>query len=158
MSAIRAILFGVMAMMLVLRPASAGVVVHFADLQQYSSSDFGSATPQATLSELAGHLQKLGARWLKPNQTLRIDILRVDLAGMIEPFGTQHVRVMRDATPPRIRLRYVLTQGARILQRDEETVSDINYLMNASRAASGGHLSYEKEMLADWFRRRFAAG
>ncbi|WP_315837198.1 DUF3016 domain-containing protein [Bradyrhizobium prioriisuperbiae] len=157
MSAIRIILFGTMALMLMLRPVSAGVAVHFADLQQYNSSDFGSATPQATLSELAGHLQKLGARLLKPNQTLRIDILRVDLAGMIEPFGTQQIRVMRDSTPPRIRLRYTLSQGRRVLQRDEETISDINYLMNSSRASSGGRLYYEKEMLTDWFRRRFAA-
>lgn len=158
MSTIRIILFGMMALILIPRPLSAAVIVNFTDVRQYNSSDFGSATPQATLSELAGHLQKLGARLLKPNQTLRIDILRVDLAGMIEPFGTQQIRVMRDSTPPRIRLRYTLMQGGRVLQRDEETISDINYLMNSGRASGGGRLYYEKEMLTDWFRRRFAAG
>lgn len=158
MRAIRAALLGVAVTLLVAAPAPAGVIIHFADPQQYGSSDFGSATPEATLSELAGHLQKLGTRLLKPNQTLRIDVLRVDLAGMIQPFGTQQVRVMRDATPPRIKLRYIMTQGGRILQRDEETISDINYLMNSARASSGGRLYYEKEMLTDWFRRRFTAG
>ncbi len=158
MRATGAALLGLAMTFLAAAPASAGVSVHFTDPQQYNSSDFGSATPEATLSELAGHLQKLGARLLKPNQSLRIDILRVDLAGMIEPFGAQQVRVMRDSTPPRIKLRYVLTQNGRVLQRGEETLSDINYLMNSARASSGGRLSYEKEMLTDWFRRRFTTG
>ena len=158
MRVIRAAFLSMAITLLVAAPASADVSVHFADPGQYNSSDFGSATPEATLSELAGHLQKLGARLLKPNQSLRIDILRVDLAGMIEPFGTQQIRVMRDSTPPRIRLRYVLTQGGRVLQRDEETLSDINYLMNSARASSSGRLFYEKEMLTDWFRRRFSTG
>lgn len=48
-------------------------------------------------------------------------------------------------------------EKGRVRLRAEETVSDMNYLMNSSARHSGERLAYEKAMLRDWFRARFVA-
>ena len=52
----------------------------------------------------------------------------------------QDVRILRDTTPPSIRMRYVLRRNGRVLTRSEETVSDMNYLMRPS-ARPGGYFA-----------------
>ncbi|MCP3476235.1 DUF3016 domain-containing protein [Bradyrhizobium sp. CCGUVB1N3] len=77
----------------------------------------------------------------------------MDLAGQDEPRGRgTEVRVMRDVTPPRIRLRYTLSGGGRRATSGEDDLSDMNYLMNPS-GRLGGRYGYEKALLDDWFRR-----
>jgi hypothetical protein len=62
---------------------------------------------------------------------------------------------MRGVTPPRIKLRYALTERGRRIGSGEETLSDINYQMNPSAHLSSDRYVYEKTLLDDWFRRTF---
>jgi len=138
----------------------AAVKVRFVDPDRYTDAGgFGGGSRNATLAELRGYLQQLGGRYLPPGQTLDIMVLDIDLAGSYEPWraGMSDVRILRDVTPPRIRLRYVLSERGRRLRSGEETLSDINYQMNPSARASGDRYTYEKALLSDWFRRNFAA-
>ena len=66
-------------------------------------------------------------------------------------------RIMRESTWPKIRLRYELTQNRRVISAGEELLSDHMYLGSLGMASSGDALRYEKNMLDDWFRRKFAA-
>jgi hypothetical protein len=80
----------------------------------------------------------------------------VDLAGRFEwwrPYAYD-VRILRDITWPRIKLRYALADGGRTVLSAEEQISDLNYLMNAGVRSSSDPLKYEKAMLDDWFRAR----
>lgn len=111
---------------------------------------------EATIAELRRHLQMLGGRYLKPGQSLSVELLDIDLAGDIKPLrrDLSDVRVMTNATPPRITLRYTLRQGGRVLRQATETLSDSSYL-TGSATRSHDRLVYEKQMLGEWFERRF---
>ncbi|MCK6429687.1 MAG: DUF3016 domain-containing protein, partial [Burkholderiaceae bacterium] len=56
----------------------------------------------AALAELREHLRSLGAKHLKDGDRLRIEVLDVDLAGILElsRSGQRDVRVMREAGVP----------------------------------------------------------
>ena len=141
---------------ILLVPASslAGVNVRFINSERYS--DAGAR--DGTLAALRSHLQRLGERFLAPGQTLTVDILDVDLAGQYEPWrrNLADVRILRDVTPPRIKLRYVLTERGKRSRSGEDNLTDINYQMNPAARSSSDRLVYEKALLDDWFRRNFA--
>lgn len=152
-------------LLLAAAPALAGVSVDFADPARFTDARLdggGGARPDAPeLLALRRHLEGLGAR-LPPGTELRITVLDIDLAGRHEPWRIDNpdLRVMTQATWPRIRLRHALARpgdrpGDRPVAVTEESVSDMAYLTRARMARAGDRLWYEKAMLDDWFRQRF---
>ena len=141
-------------------PAAAEVQVRYAAPERFTDAEnrFASGQPlRVTLAELTRILVDLGNPRLQPGERLDITILDVDLAGFDRPgFGTPTgLRVVTDATPPRIRLAYVLRRGGRIVAQGEDTVTDINFLLTSNPRFSTGGLYYERQILRDWFARRF---
>ena len=67
------------------------------------------------------------------------------------------VRILRGTTPPRIKLRYELRYKGKKVSEGEETISDLNYLMNTPARLSSKRFAYEKHMLRHWFRKRFSS-
>ena len=119
----------------------------------------GPQARELALRIIRAQLVALGARYLKPNQNLAIEVLDVDLAGELEWWhGTYDIRYLRDHTWPRIKLRYTLEEGGQTVRGAEETVSDPSYQMNIVAMRSGDIMPHEKEMLARWLRSRFAPG
>ncbi|WP_132249910.1 DUF3016 domain-containing protein [Methylobacterium segetis] len=144
-------------------PAAAQVSVRYVAPERFTDAEnrIGSGLPlRLTLAEMTRILQDLGRRHLRPGETLDLAILDIDLAGIEQPgFGTaQALRVVRDSSPPRIRLAYTLRRGGRPLAQGEETLTDINFLLTGNARFSGGPLAYERDLLRDWFRRRFPTG
>ena len=141
--------------------ADAQVTVRFIEPERYTDAEnrLGSGlTLQVTLGEIRRIIEGLGPN-LPPGRTLAVDILDIDLAGFEQPganvpFG---LRVVSDVSPPRFRLRYVLTEGRRRIAAAEEVVTDINFLLRASRFSTGT-FAYERDLLRDWFRRRIIEG
>jgi hypothetical protein len=155
----RALLMATVVAVLLPTVAHAAVRVTFVAPERYRDSDFRSASQRAgILGELKGHIERLGDRYLKRGQTLTIEVLDIDLAGRYEPWrpNLSHARIMRDTTPPMMKLRYTLQQNGRVVRRGSETVTDMNYLMWNSGRFSSERLTYEKEMLTDWFQARFS--
>lgn len=141
--------------------AAAQVTVRFVEPERYTDAEnrFGSGlTLRVTLGEIRRIIEGLG-RNLPPGRILAIDVLDIDLAGFERPGvnGPFGLRVVSDVTPPRFRLRYVLTEGRRRLVSGEEAVTDINFLLRASRFSSGT-FDHERDLLRDWFRRRIIEG
>ena len=119
----------------------------------------GPQARELALRTIREQLVTLGERYLGPTQNLRIEVLDVDLAGEIEWWhGPYDIRYLRDHTWPKIKLRYTLEEGGQAIRSGEETVSDPSYQMNMVAMRSGDVMPYEKEMLARWFRSRFANG
>ena len=137
-------------------PAGASVTVSYPS-QTYADIGAPGFDAEDVKEELARHLQSLGARYLSPQDQLRVDILDVDLAGERELAARagREIRVLRGkADFPRITLRYDL-QGGRSL-RGEETISDMSYLWFPQRSRASEKLYHEKRLLEHWFRDRFA--
>lgn len=143
-------------------PGLAAVTVSFVAPENYSDAAtrgrYHAPASSEMLRQLSAHLVKLGERHLPAERSLRIDVLDIDLAGEFEslPSRVHGVRVMRDVTWPRIKLRYVLEQDGQVLREAEEVVADPAYLMGGPRLGNTDRLYYEKRMLDSWFRQRFA--
>ncbi|HVY08510.1 MAG TPA: DUF3016 domain-containing protein [Burkholderiales bacterium] len=140
--------------------ATDAVTVTFVDAAHYRDAAFnreGDADP-AVLTGIEKHLQSLGHRYLPAEQKLSVQVLDIDLAGRLEPWHAANpdIRYLRDITWPRIKLRYTLEQEGRVLGEADETIADMNYLFRGSSYFSTDRLRYEKQMLDDWFRARFA--
>lgn len=138
--------------------ASAAVNVTFVNPETYRDDDFRSASKRpSVIADLTRHIERLDERYLKPGQRLDIKVIDARLAGRYEPWRPHlnDVRILRDTTPPRFEIRYVLRQGGKVITTGEEIVSDMNYLANPSARNSSNRLVHEKEMLSDWFRQRF---
>jgi hypothetical protein len=141
-------------------PAAAQVRVTFVAPERYTDAQnrFGSGPSlRVVLAEMRRLFETLGDAVLAPGQALDIAVLDIDLAGLDQPsFGAaQGVRLVTDITPPRFRLCYALKERGRTVLAAEETVSDINFLLWATRLSSGQTFFYEREVLRDWFQARF---
>lgn len=139
-------------------PAHAAGTVEVAYIQPEKFVDFGFGNyererNQASLNQ---SFQRL-ARQLPDGQTLKIEVLDVDLAGELKPGSARDVRIVRGSVDwPRIKLRYVLQAGSTTLKSGERDLADMNYLFSQrSITARDGGLPYEQRMIDRWFTETF---
>ena len=140
----------------VLGLAQAGTVqVSYVHPQQFADLGRNPADRAQALEGLTRHLTAWGER-LPGNQTLKLDVLDVDLAGELELLGRwQEVRVLRGrADWPHIRLRWTLQADGRTLNQGEAQLSDLGYTLGGP-ARRHTDLGYEKHMLDRWFSAQF---
>jgi len=141
-------------------PATAAgtVQVQFVAPERFSDAGDVGRDREANLKRLAQHLQALGEHTLADGQTLRIEVLDVDLAGRVKHMGSRgDVRLLKGGADwPRIDLRYVLDTPGVATLRGEEHLADLNYLQQRPAQRLAEPLPYEKAMLDAWFKRRFA--
>jgi hypothetical protein len=134
--------------------ADAGVRVAFADPQHYADADSRSPTVR---QDLRTFLKRLGGQ-LPRGTDLSITVLDISLAGFdMSTRGPDNYRLLTGATWPKIKLRYVLTKNGRAIASGEEWLADRFYRAHAGLASTSDPLRYEKNMLDDWFRSRFAS-
>jgi len=128
------------------------------DPRQYTDPGRDPADAVRNEQTLARHLQGLGARWLPDGQQLRIEVLDLDLSGSLRPprrAAIDEVRISHGgADVPRVKLRYTLSEGDRVLASGEETVTDLNYLRHGADIGLNEPLRTEKRMLEGWFKAR----
>jgi len=140
---------------------AAAVDVTFVEPEHYSDGGGKGGlsdvpTKETVEREIRNHLVNLGERNLAPNQTLKIEVLDIDLAGRRDVLGAgvHDVRVYDQLNSPRIKLRYVLEENGRAVLNGEETLTDPLYLNSLARASTGDPLRYERPMLTKWFLAR----
>ena len=132
------------------------VTVSFPGAEHYSDpgTRWGENIP--TLDELTRHFEKLAERYLPPSQSLKIEVLDIDLAGRLRMGGPREIRVLTGRSDfPMIHLRYTLESDGKVAASGEETIADMGYFSGASPSGSRETLHYEKKMLESWFRKRF---
>lgn len=139
--------------------AVATVTVSFIKPDSYTDMGRYPEDMKTQMKEIETHLEQLGQRYLLPNQSLKIEVLDVDLAGHLSLSRPgREVRIMRGkADWPSMTLHYVLEADGRVLMDRQEHIADMGYLDHPDRRYSDQPLPYEKRMLDDWFRKRFAA-
>lgn len=150
--------------MLSLNSADADVQVTFVNSFRYSGlANKSQAKREATLTEIRNTLVELGARYLMPGAVLMVKVLDMERVALLiqpaspagEPGGP------RESIPPvQLKIQYILQQDGKTILQDHETISDIDYLTNPSPHSTNEHseaIDPEKEMLRDWFAKRFGA-
>ena len=138
-------------------PGYAATIVTFVEPDRYTDVSNQRWETQATLDALEAHMKRMGDRYLSPNDTLRIEVLDVDLAGWAQWGGRapNQVRVVRGkADFPAMRVRYTLESGG-AKRTAEERISDPLYTGHAIGRASNEPYYYEKQMIERWFRSTF---
>jgi hypothetical protein len=138
-------------------PATAAgrVDVSFVEPETFGDVGWGSVDRERNLQVLAQHFQALAAR-LPDTQTLRVEVLDVDLAGEPRPGAIQDFRVVRGGADwPAIRLRWVLDDRGTVQASGEERITDMNYFFGRSAGSDHGPLPYERRLIERWFQERF---
>lgn len=135
--------------------AQAAVGVTFKEPERYSETGVFRDDGPAAMEHIEMHLKRMGERYLAPGETVRIEVLDMDLAGeqQMGPRG-QDIRVMRGrADWPTIKLRYTWERPGAPAMTGEEKVADMSYLQRT--VPSLEPFAHEKRMLETWFRQRF---
>jgi len=112
-------------------PADAAVTVTFVDPSYFTDAADSTGNSTRTLLEIKRHLERLGDRYLRPNNSLRIEVLNIDLAGRRQTFRSMatDVRYINgDADWPRIEVRYTLESATGVSKPVQETIIDMTYL------------------------------
>lgn len=140
--------------------APSNVEVRFEKTDKFRDATYDNRrnTSEQVAKDIAAHMQKAGLRYLPAGQRLEVEITDIDLAGRYEPWHIQarDVRFMRDVAWPRIDLKYRLFEGDKEIAQGDDHMSDMTYLHRPGLATSGDRLRYEKAMIDQWFRARFA--
>jgi hypothetical protein len=132
----------------------------FADVRENPGSSVGRQRPEDWLPLLARHLRNRAGGMLPPGEHLAVTFTDIKRAGSYEPWrGPQwnDVRVVKDIYPPRIDLRFSLTDASgKVLAEGERKLTDPGYLTRGT-IDNDDPLRYEKRMLDEWLRREFPA-
>ncbi len=141
--------------------AVAGVTVAFVKPDRYLDMPFSPWEKDVVMKDLNEYLVSLGAKWLPAGQDLKIDVLDINLAGILRNQADgQQIRVLRGGADwPMIELSYTLSSSGKALRTGTDRIADMNYFQSQVRdyAKSRESLYYEKRMLQDWFREKFVA-
>ena len=156
----RQIVFGIlMPMTLVAGPADAAVTVAFVDPGSFTDIGDLERDPRQPLLAIERYLKSLGDHYLSPQDVLRIEVLNILLAGRprLPWHANSGVRIMTgEADWPRIELRYTFDSDGTTSKPVDETVVDMEYLRRLGPRYAYASLPYEKRMLDEWFKARFA--
>jgi hypothetical protein len=112
---------------------------------------------ERTFKVLEKHFIKL-AKSLPQNQTLKVDILNIDLAGEINFKNTRQIRILREPYFPRMNLSYQLIgDDNEIVKSGSEKLTSLNFMQSNNLRYSSESLGHEKKMLDKWFKREFVS-
>jgi len=139
---------------------AAEVEVKWSNSDKYSDMDAGEEHrkhfKERTFKSFEKHFAELAAA-LPEQQKLIVDITDVDLAGDVNFGGMKRVRVVKSIYFPRIDFSYqLLNADNTVVKGKEVSLKDMGFISHTSLRYRNETLSYEKEMLDDWFKQTFA--
>jgi len=139
--------------------AAGTVQVSFVQPEKFTDVRDSALRSEDHLANLQRQLEEIGARYTSDGQTLKIEVLDVDLAGETRFGARPHdLRVLRGrADWPRMELRYTLEAPGAAPRSGRATVADMAYLQRTPTRYASEPLPYERRMLEDWFRTEFGA-
>ena len=133
-----------------------GVIeVNFIEPERYTDIGWRPADRERNLDALGKRLRDKAER-LPDGQTLKVEVLDVDLAGA-EFVLLRHpeIRVLKGrADWPRMQLRYTLSAEGRTLRSGQEQLQDMAYMERSTGLHHTDALAYDLRLLDEWFERR----
>jgi hypothetical protein len=143
--------------------AAGTVQVSFVEPEKFADMRDRAWRVEDNVKALDKVLTEAAQTYVADGQTLKIEVLDVDLAGETRPgTGAFDTRVLRGrADWPRITLRWRLEgAGLSAPRSGQAVIQDMAYLQRVPPSLADTHLVYERRMLGEWFRDQFrkAAG
>ncbi|WP_432381337.1 DUF3016 domain-containing protein [Duganella sp. P38] len=134
--------------------ALAQVSVTYVKPEEFTDVPRGEYDRERTLKDFSDYFATLDKK-LPPGQTLKIEVLDIDLAGRLYPRRSgDDIRVMTGGADwPRVHLRYTLEENGQVLRSGEEQLSNMNYQWSRTGYFDNDPMRYEKQMLDDWFKK-----
>ncbi len=135
--------------------AAGNVQVSFVKPENFADIRDRAYSREQNLKALERVITSVAQPHVADGQTLKIEVLDVDLAGEVRPGARAwDVRVLRGrADWPRITLRWSI-DGA-TPRSGEAVVQDMAYLQRLPPSMADTALVYERRMLDEWFRQQF---
>lgn len=138
--------------------AAGTVSVSFVKPENFTDARDSFMSTEGHLKALKRHFEAAAAPYVADGQTLKIEVLDVDLAGEIKRGSRTDLRVLRGrADWPRIQLRYSLEASGQAVRNGEARVQDMAYLDRFAGVPVDTTLRYERRMLDEWFKAEFSA-
>jgi hypothetical protein len=133
--------------------------VTWTDYKSYRDIDEGNdgrkQFRERIFKDFEEHFAKLAAT-LPAEQTLKIDVTDVDLAGDTHHAGVNRTRIVKEIYSPRMNFSYqVLDADGKVIKSDEVVVKDMSFMSGSNLKYRNKSLGYEKKMLDDWFKETF---
>jgi hypothetical protein len=133
--------------------------VTWTDYKSYRDIDEGNdgrkQFRERIFKDFEEHFAKLAAT-LPAEQTLKIDVTDVDLAGDTHHAGVNRTRIVKEIYSPRMNFAYqVLDADGKVIKSDEVVVKDMSFMSGSNLKYRNKSLGYEKKMLDDWFKETF---
>ena len=101
------------------------------------------------------HFSKLATQ-LPEEQTLKIKVTNIDLAGSTLHAGINRIRIIKETYPPRMKFSYQLINVDQSIEIEGDVVlSSMIFMMKRSIKYRNDTLKYEKIMLDKWFAETF---
>jgi Protein of unknown function (DUF3016) len=137
--------------------AAGSVQISFVKPEGFADVRDRTYSREQNLKALEQVLTSVAKPYVADGQTLKIEVLDVDLAGEVRPGARAwDVRVLRGrADWPRITLRWSLEGAGATPRSGEAVVQDMSYLQRIPPAMADTALVYERRMLDEWFRTQF---
>lgn len=135
--------------------------VTWTDYKSYRDIDEGNEGRkqfrERTFKDFEQHFTKLAAT-LPAEQTLKIVVTDVDLAGDTNAASINRIRIIKQLYSPRMNFSYqLLDANAKAIQADDVVVKDMNFMSGNNMKYRNEPLGYEKKMLDKWFNETFKA-
>ncbi len=137
--------------------AAGSVQISFVEPENFADVRDRTYSREQNLKALEQVITSAAQPYVADGQTLKIEVLDVDLAGEVRPGARAwDVRVLRGrADWPRITLRWSI-DGA-TPRSGEAVVQDMAYLQRLPTAQADSALVHERRMLDEWFKQQFAS-
>ena len=140
--------------------SSSRVSVVFVEPQRFTDLkiDSRTGTDPELLDQLQYFMVTTGERFVPAGMRLEIKVSDVDMAGgFAVSLGQEYaaVRAVVRENPPRVKLEFSLTNDkGEIVKSGTRDISDASF-MSRNQPSNEGALSYEKNMLRNWFNDEF---
>lgn len=136
-------------------PDTGRVQVAWQDPAQFSevklSPDRRRALDGDWVRQLALYVQRAADRRLPAGQRLQVTLEDVKRAGDRRMIRGNAIPVVREVSPPSIRLRFVRTDTyGRVVAKGERTLEDASVFDGPTRATDSDPLVYEKRLVDGW--------
>ncbi len=138
--------------------AAGTVQVQFVQPEKFADIRDQAFSRERNLEMVKRLLERAAAPYVADGQTLKIDVLDIDLAGEPKPDArVNDVRVLRGkADWPRIDLRYTLESPGQPARSGQGSVKDMAYLQRGVGGLPVDEpLRYERRMMDEWFKAEF---
>jgi hypothetical protein len=130
----------------------------FSESKESYGTGLGRQSPDEWLGDLASHLRYRAERFLPQDEHLDVTFTNVQLAGTYEPWRGPRwddVRIIKNVYPPRIDLKFTLTDAnGAVVKEGERKLRDPAFMQRGILNETDP-LRFEKRLLDDWLRTEF---